>query len=84
MITTCPVITFPVVIPTEEINVIAIDVAIVVRIGNFKITSIIGTKRNEPPAPIMPDAPPTIKVTSLLTIYYISIHHHYFVSVRTS
>ena len=65
MITTCPVITFPVVIPTEEINVIAIDVAIVVRIGNFKITSIIGTKRNEPPAPIMPDAPPTIKANKL-------------------
>ena len=50
MITTCPVITFPVVIPTEEINVIAIDVAIVMRNGNFKITSIIGTKRNAPPA----------------------------------
>ena len=63
--TTCPVITFPVVIPIEEINVTAIDVAIVIRIGNFKMTSIIGTNKKEPPAPIMPDAPPTINANKL-------------------
>ena len=84
MITTCPVTIFPVVIPIEEINVIAIDVAIVMRSGNFKITSIMGTKRNEPPAPIMPEAPLQRTLTSLLTIYYTSHLHYYFVSVQTS
>lgn len=35
------------------------------RSGNFKITSIMGTKRNEPPAPIMPEAPPTTNANKL-------------------
>src|SRR5690606_24400270 len=47
---TCPVNTLPAVEPIDEMNVIASDVAIVIRVGMLSTVSMIGTSRNEPAA----------------------------------
>src|SRR5699024_3599850 len=56
---TCPVATLLADVPIEEIKVIARDEAMVIRDGIFKITSIIGSSKQEPPAPTMPAPTPT-------------------------
>ena len=47
---TCPVIIFPAAEPIDEINVMASEDAIVIRVGIFSTVSIIGTNRNAPPS----------------------------------
>lgn len=47
--------------PIDEINVTAKLVAIVMRVGICKIVSMIGTNKNPPAAPTIPDPMPTIK-----------------------
>ena len=46
--------------PIEDMNVIAKLVAIVIRVGICKTVNIIGTSRNPPAAPTIPDPIPTI------------------------
>lgn len=58
-----PVIIFPVVEPIEEMNVIAKDEAIVIRVGILNTTSIIGTNKKAPAAPTIPAPIPTIKAS---------------------
>ena len=56
----CPVITLPIVVPMDEINVIARLVAIVTRVGIRRTTSMIGTRIKAPAAPTIPAAIPVI------------------------
>src|SRR5699024_725647 len=56
---TCPVTTLLAEVPIEEIKVMASEEAIVILVGIFKITSIIGTSKKEPPAPTIPAPTPT-------------------------
>lgn len=51
--------------PTEEINVIAKLVAIVMRVGIFKTVNIIGTSKNPPAAPTIPEPIPTINANEI-------------------
>lgn len=60
-ISTCPVEIFPETAPIDEINVMAKEEAIVIRVGIFKTTSIMGTNKNAPPAPTTPAPIPTMK-----------------------
>ena len=57
---TWPVKILPDAEPIDDSSVMASDVAIVTRVGIFKITSMIGTMMNAPPAPTMPAARPTM------------------------
>lgn len=50
----------PTVEPMDEMNVIASEVAMVMRVGIRKTTSMIGTKMNAPAAPTIPAAIPTM------------------------
>ncbi len=59
----CPVVILPTVEPIDEINVIASEDAIVILVGIFKTTSIIGTSKNAPAAPTIPAPSPTIKAS---------------------
>ena len=45
---------FVAVVPIDEINVTASDVAIVIRAGIFIMTNMSGTSRKAPPAPTIP------------------------------
>lgn len=57
---TCPVVILPTVAPIDEMNVIANDEAIVIRVGIFKRTSMIGTSKKAPAAPTIPAPTPTM------------------------
>src|SRR5690625_8013994 len=57
---TLPVAIFPTAVPIDEMKVIASELAIVIRVGIFKTTIIIGTSINAPAAPTIPAATPTI------------------------
>src|SRR5699024_3477755 len=55
-----PISIFPTAVPIDEMKVIASELAIVIRVGIFKTTIIIGTSINAPAAPTIPAATPTI------------------------
>src|SRR5699024_8013783 len=57
---TWPVAILPAAVPIEEMKVIASELAIVILVGIFNTTIIIGTKTNAPAAPTIPEATPTI------------------------
>src|SRR5690625_1187218 len=61
----CPVTTLPIVEPIEDKKVIANEEAIVTRVGIFKITSMMGTSKNAPPAPTIPALTPIIKALEI-------------------
>src|SRR5690625_3558138 len=56
---TCPVMTLLVAVPMDDRNVIANEVAMVILVGILRITNMIGTNINAPPAPTIPAPIPT-------------------------